>query len=91
MPVYAPSTASNAITFESSTSTSVTGPTAFALVVALVTVMVVLYSLVEPSELVANIVMLSSVPDTKPLLFSTVTKPVLLSILKAPSALSVNA
>ena len=71
--MYAPAIALKAITFESLVSISVTSPIALGDVVSTVTSIVVLYSLVEPSELVANIVIATASPEAKLLLSNTVT------------------
>ena len=68
----------------SSVSMSVTGPTALSDNISPVTAMVVVYSLVEPSELVANTVISTPVPLERSVLSNTVTTPVTLSIANAP-------
>ena len=62
-----------AMTFESSVSISATSVIDVAVLVSGVTLMVVLYSLVEPSELVAKMVMLLSNAAVNSALSNTVT------------------
>ena len=74
----------------SSVSISSTGPIAFGDVFSPVTAIVVVYSLVEPSALVAKIVISAPVPEVRLLLSATETKPVVASMVNAPFASLLN-